>query len=354
MDRLSKRKKKRQKRSYKRIVTENSVKRMNPENIKAYDEYLVSSISKNPDMEDTTYKVYKSYMYQFFVYLTEEQENICILDDIFFENTVDIMDGFIMFCQRKLGNNKKVINTKLSAVSSYFQWAVRRGDLEYNPLKDKITRMKNAKDEKIIDSHFLNSEEIELVTNTLLDEYKKPKEERKYDIQHVLIWLIALDSGCRLGALQRLDLDSLDLESMMFEEIREKGAKITEVAFDPLTKEVIDEWIEMRDENLDGLECDGFFIAHHKGEWKPMSSHSIYNRVKKIGKIVGLDTFRPHSIRKTAINKIVDETGDIDLAREFANHEDISTTSKFYTKPKSKAEIREKINKLRKSKSKED
>ena len=34
---------------------------------------------------------------------------------IFYDNAIDIMEGYIMFCQETLLNHKKIINTKLSA-----------------------------------------------------------------------------------------------------------------------------------------------------------------------------------------------------------------------------------------------
>ena len=88
------------------------------DNRKKYEKYLKSNIIKNPDMKDTTYRSYKNYFNQFLVYLAEEWDNIGLYSDEFMEDAIDIMEGFIMFCQDTLKNNKKVINTKLSAVSN--------------------------------------------------------------------------------------------------------------------------------------------------------------------------------------------------------------------------------------------
>lgn len=79
-------------------------------------------------------------------------------------------------------------------------------------------------------------------------------------------------------------------------------------------------------------------------------------RVRKMGTILGLTDLHPHCLRKTKGNLIVEETGDLTMAQEFLNHSDVSTTQKHYVKPKSKAEIREKMKKLRekKNQNKED
>jgi len=333
------------KRVYKRYFTKDKLEKVNPDSVKIYEKYLKSNIIKNKDVKDTTYKIYRNYFNQFLVYLSEEWDNIYILDEDFLDNAVDIMEGFIAFLQDTLENNKKVINTKLSAVSSFYLWALKRGLIEKHPFDKKLDRMRGANDEKLINHYFLSNEEIELVTKTLHEEFEKGKDG-KYDIQDLLIWHIMIDSANRNGAISRLTWSSLDLDNMVFTDIREKRGKIVEVAFDEETAKLLRIWKEMR-KKMDNLECDAIFIVKRNGEYRRMSQTSIYMRVRKIGKILGIDDLHPHCLRKTAINKIVEETGDLDLAREYANHEDISTTSKHYTKPRSKREIREKLKQLR-------
>lgn len=340
-----------QKRVYKRYFTKDKLAKVNQKSVKAYEKYLKSNIIKNKDVKETTYKVYQNYFNQFLVYLEEEWENLFIHDEEYLENAVDIMEGFIGFCQDILGNNKKVINTKLSAVSTYYIWAVKRGIIEVHPFDRKLDRMKGANDEKLINHYFLTQEQVDTVTKALFEDYSKEKG-RKYDMQDLLIWHIMIDSANRNGAVSKLTWSSLDLDNMVFEDIREKRGKIVEVAFEEETAKLLAEWKEIRKE-MDNLECDGIFIVKRDGEYRKMSQTSIYMRVRKIGRILGIEDLHPHCLRKTAINRVVELTGDLTLAQEMGNHSDISTTSKHYVKPKSKTEIREKLKQL-KAKKKED
>lgn len=337
-----------QKRVYKRYFTKDKLAKRNPKSVKDYDKYLRSNIIKNKDVKDTTYKTYQNYFNQFLVYLEEEWDNIHIMSDEFMEDAIDIMEGFIGFLQETLGNNKKVINTKLSAVSSFYVWAMKRGQIEKHPFDKKLDRMRGANDEKLINHYFLSQEEVDFVTDTLHEDYVKEKG-RKYDIQHLLIWHLMIDSANRNGAISKLVWSKLDMENMLFEDIREKRGKRVEVAFEEETAKLLKQWMEMR-KDMDNLECDSVFLVRKDGEYKAMSQTSIYMRVRKIGNILGLDDLHPHCLRKTAINRVVEETGDLTLAQEIANHNDISTTSKHYVKPKSKVEIREKLRKLKESK----
>lgn len=319
-----------------RYFTKDKLALINPKNMELYERYLKLSIVKNKDVKDTTYKVYKNNFQQFLVYLSEEWgEDTGLYDEFFAENAIDIMEGFMIFCDETLQNNKKAINNKLSAVSSFFHWAVKRKDIPSHPFDGKLERMKNAKDEVIINSHFLTQEEVDIVTETL-------EIDPKFDIQDRLIWNIMVDSCNRVGAIAALTISSLDIDEGVFEEIREKRGERVEVSFEPRTGKIIEEWLEMR-KDMDNLENDAFFVTKYNGEYRPMVKATIQGRIKKIGKILGIDDFRSHSIRKTASNIIVEETGDLSLAAEMLNHKSVETTKQHYVKPQSKSDTRKKI-----------
>lgn len=278
------------------------------ENNKLYEKYLQSNIIKNRDVKETTYKVYKNYMSHFLVYLAEDWDNINLYSEEFMENAIDIMEGYIAFCQDKLKNNKKVINTKISTVSSFYVWSLKRKYISKHPFDKQLDRMKGSQDEKIISSYYLDEEQTSFITEEL-------KTNKLYDIQDQIIWGVMLDSANRVGAISKLTLSSLDLESMMFEDIREKRGKLVEVVFDEDTKILIGEWLEQRKE-IDNLEVDSLLITKHNGKYRPMPANTIQSRVKKIGLILGIEDFRSHCIRKTVLNQIYVQTGDLSLAAE--------------------------------------
>ena len=319
---------------------------INPKNLEYYEKYLKSNIIKNKEVKDTTYYVYQNFMNHFLVYLAEEWGNIDLYSQEFFDNAIDIMEGYMNFCQDVLQNNKKVINTKISTVSSFYIWSVKRKLIDYHPFQGKIERMKGANDERIIKDYFLTEEQIEIISNEL-------EENPIFDIQDRILFHLALDSGNRVGAISKLTLSSLDLENGLFENIREKRGKRVEVVFDEKCKEYIKQWLEMRKE-MDNLEIDALFIVKYGGTYKPMAYGTIQNRARKIGKIIGIDDFHMHCFRKSSIDRVMKLTNDIQIAKEHANHKSTDTTL-LYIKPKSKIEIREKLRELKnKKKQKEE
>lgn len=323
-----------------KYFTEERKKLISSENQKLYDKYLNSSIIKNRDVKDTTFVTYSNYMTHFLVFLAENYDNVGLYSEEFFENAVDIMEHYIQFLQDTLKNNKKVINTKISTVSSFYGWSLKRKLIPKHPFYKQLDRMKGANDEKIINSYFLDDKQIEIINEEL-------KTNKQYDFQDRLIWEIMISSANRVGAISRLTLSSLDLDSMIFTNIREKRGYRVEVAFSEEAKFLIEEWLERRKE-MDNLEVDSLLITKYGGSYRPMSYGTIQDRIKKIGKILGLDDFHAHCIRKTTLNQIYEKTGDLSLAADLANHKSVETTRSSYIKPQSKAETRDKINKLMK------
>lgn len=327
-----------------RYSTQDKKDKINPENIKLYDKYLKSNIIKNRDVKETTYKTYENYFNQFLVYLSEEWENIGLYDDEFMENAVDILEGFISFCQDTLKNNKKVINTKISAISSFYLWSMKRKLIPYHPFDKRLDRMKGAREEQIINSYFLSEEEIRAISKGLEENI-----DNKFDLLDLVLWNVALDSANRIGALHSLKLSQLDLDDCCFTDVREKEGYRVSVSFEEDTKELILAWLEHRKENMDNLEVDALFISKYYGEYRQMSKNTLQKRIQKIGTIIGIDDFHAHCIRKTSSEDMLRQGVDPSLVSKFLNHKDISTTLNFYSKPKSSVEIRDEIkNQLKK------
>ena len=322
-----------------KYFTEEKKALINQENMKLYEKYLKSSIIKNKEVENSTYKVYKNYVTHFLVYLAEEWDNVGLYEKDFFDNAIDIMEGYMGFCIDTLQNNKKIINTKVSAVSSFYVWSVKRRIIEFHPFDGKITRMQGASDERITKDYFLTDEQIETIANEL-------DNNEKFDIQDRILFHVAMDSANRVGALSKLTLSALDLDNGVFENIREKRGYRVEVVFDDVCKVYIEKWLEMRKE-MDNLEVDSLFITYYRGSYRPMAMGTLQTKAKRFGEIVGIEDFHMHCLRKSSIDRLMRLTGDIEMAKQHANHKSTDTTL-LYIKPKSKTEIREKLRELRK------
>lgn len=324
-----------------KYFTKDKEKYINSDNWKKYQKYIQSNVIKNTDVKDTTYKRYEGLFRHFLMWLGENYGDLGLYSDEFMENAVDIMEGYIMFCQETLLNHKKIINMKISAVSSFYIWSMKRGFVKYHPFDGKLDRMKKANEEKVLTSYFLTEDQVQAIRREL-------SENDKYTIQEQILFEVSFDSANRIGALLRLQLSKLDIDNNMFVDIREKEGYRTQVVFGDVAKELIQEWLEIRKNDYDYLEVDSLLINKYEGKWKPMGEDAIRNRMRKFGEIVGILDYRPHCQRKSRLNLVYEETGDLALAAELANHKSTETTRAFYCRPKTKAEVMEKINALKK------
>ena len=303
-------------------------------NWEIYEEYLNSCIARNEAVKNTTYRTYTNSMKQFIEYLKKYEKNKYLLSKDTLKSTVSIMEKYIRHCREKLNNNARTINNKITAISSFYIWAVKRDLIATHPFRDKLDRLKVTDVEKKRKSYYLSSKEI-------VEIQVKMKLSEKYDLQDRIIFNLIIDTACRISALQSIKLGNIDLENGIISGIVEKEQKIVEFAIFEETIELIKEWLRCRKNSAGYL-----FVTKYRGIYKQMSKSTIRERVRKIGNLVGIDNLYPHSLRKTSINLLA-EVGGIDLASEFANHSGIDVTKKHYIKKKSARDRKEKLIQMR-------
>ncbi|WP_455717752.1 tyrosine-type recombinase/integrase, partial [Anaerosporobacter sp.] len=245
--------------------------------MKKYKKYLLSSIVKNPDDKGTTYNTYKGIFELFLTWLANEyDETLDLYSEEFMEDAVDIMEAYMLFCQETLLNHKKTVNNKVAAVSSFYLWSAKRGLIKYHPFKDKLDRMKKANEEHIINTYFLTEDQV--------NEMRKGVYTNKgFTIQDKILFELSLFSANRIGALERLTLSSLDLDEMVFKGIREKEGYHVDVPLNDICKELIEEWLKVRKDDYDKLECDALLLHYYKGEWRMWGRGIIHARMRKYG-----------------------------------------------------------------------
>nr|DAF23893.1 MAG TPA: SITE SPECIFIC RECOMBINASE XERD [Caudoviricetes sp.] len=304
-------------------------------NWEIYEEYLNSCIARNEAVKNTTYRTYANSMKLFIKYLKKYEGNKYLLSKDTLKSTANILEKYIRYCREVKRNNARTINNKITAISSFYIWSVKRDLIEVHPFRDKLDRLKVTDLEKRRKSYFLSSKEI-------VEIQVKMKMSKKYDLQDQIIFNLIIDTGCRISALHSIKISNLDLENGVIFGIVEKEQKIVEFAIFEETIELIKEWLKCRKSSAEYL-----FVTKYRGIFKQMSKSTIRDRVRKIGKLVGIDNLYPHTLRKTSINLLA-EVGGIDLASEFANHSGVDVTKKHYIRKTTAVEKKSKLLEMRK------
>lgn len=304
-------------------------------NWEIYKEYLNSCIVRNESVKNTTYRTYTNSMKQFIEYLQQYENDCYLLNKKNAKNLVRILERYIRYCRELKENNACTINNKITAISSFYIWAVKRELIEVHPFRDKLDRLKVTDLEKRRKSYYLSSKEV-------IEIQVKMKLSEKYDLQDQIIFNLIIDTACRISALQSIKLENIDLENGIIAGIVEKEQKIVEFAIFEETIKLIKEWLKCRKNSAEYL-----LVTKYRGIFKQMSKSTIRDRIRKIGKLIGIDNLYPHSLRKTSINLLA-KVGGIDLASEFANHNSIDVTKKHYIKKTTATERKSKLLEIRK------
>lgn len=297
-------------------------------NIDIYVKYLQSCAVKSRETIPTTYKTYRDNMKLFFRYLKEYEGNKYIISEGTIKNFTEIWERYSNYCFER-GNNKRTIANKRTAVSTFFDWCVKRRYLKLNPFI-YIDEIKITDLDKRRESYFLSPQEIWEINYTMKH---NPKQ---FDIQDRLLFNLFLDSAVRISAGHSLKLSQLNLEDEYFENVKHKEGYIEPIIFFDETKKLIKEWLKYREEN--NIVSEYLFLTYYNKKFNHMSKETIRARVRKIGKIVGIDNFYPHSIRKTMLN-IAGATNE-QVAAALGLHKDSKVTREHYIKKKKITEMR--------------
>lgn len=304
-----------------------------------YQTYLDSKTAVNSATKDTTYRTYNNSMVNFMEFLHLHEGNRYLLSEDTLKKIIEILERYIIYC-RNNGNNNRTINGKITAISSFYKWAVRRDLIKHHPFRDKLDRLKITEQDSRRESYFLTWKQI--FTVSLLMELN-PK---KFDIKSRLLWELFLDSGFRISAVHSLKVSQLDLENNMFHGVTEKMGKVRDLFFFSTTKKLIMELLEERKNT--GIEIDYLFTVKYKNIFTQMSQTAIRRRVRKMGKLIGINNLYPHSLRKTAINQI-NNLSDTKTASEFAGHSNTKVTEEHYIQHKTAVEQQNRIYLMRKN-----
>lgn len=304
------------------------------QNERIWEDYMRSKMALTSDEETVTYKVYNSNMRLFIAWLRGYDKLYILNGPLMMENIIDVLEAYIVYCRKELGNNNRTINNKLTALSSLYLWMVKRGKIQHHPFLHKMDRLKCTDTDKRRESIFLTQKEIEKVD--ILLELKT----NKLSLENRVMWGIFIDSGARINAIQHIKYDQIDLDEMVIRDVREKGGKIVDLMFFDNTAKLLKEMIEKNEAR--GDKKLAYLFSNKKGT-APICQSSMRYRIKNFGKMIGYnDKLYPHTLRKTAINLLYNKT-DLDTAAEFANHNDTATTKGHYVDKKNNKEFRSKI-----------
>lgn len=253
-------------------------------------------------------------------YIYEELDDKCILD-----MTIEDIEEYAYYLKVKRDNRPQTISRVLAVIEDVYNYLLKKEMVKSNPAS-YVKRPKDIRREYEVKRIFLTEEQVENL---------KLKLEEYEDIQLQTYINFALSTAARANACATLKWEQIDLDKRMATDVMEKKSKLVTLFFNEYTKSLLLKLQEYRKEKH--INDGGYVFISNKyryyedtGEKTHISSSTLGKWANRAGEMIDVPDLTPHDLRRTAANLLLQRGGDIGVVSLLLNHENISTTFKYY------------------------
>ena len=206
------------------------------------------------------------------------------------------------------------INTYTRAVKAFFSWAASEGIIANNPLAEVPAYRKPKTLPKIY-----TEDELRAIFRVI-----------ENDLRNQAFIYTFLDSGIRLGELNKLDINDIDLAAGIIK-VHGKGGKDRYSYLPPTTLAIINRYVK-RYRNA-ATKNEPLFTTK---DGRAISLAGIQSLLARIGQKAGIkERLAPHKLRHTMATYSLKYGGNLDYVRRILGHSSDQTTSDSYLNPRS-------------------
>ena len=266
-----------------------------------YKSYMTSIKRKT----SSTRKAYLGYLIDFYNFINERNLSFEAVKPMHIDEYIDYLSS--------KGNKEAIINAKLSAIISFYNFLLENDIIAKNPCS---TKKKMAIKEKAT-VIYMTENEIKEVKDSVIN------NKIKYCNRDLCIITLGCATGLRVSAIVNIDLDDINFDEKTISVI-EKGNKSRTIYIGENTINIIQRWMKDRAIILGNNNQEKALFISQKTH-KRMSVDAVGNMIKKNAK--GIDKhITPHKMRSTCAMKLYDKTGDIYLTAQQLGHANIKNT----------------------------
>lgn len=142
-------------------------------------------------------------------------------------------------------------------------------------------------------------------------------------IRDRFILAFLLDTGCRSQGLRELEMRNIDTDER-YAILTEKGSKTRSVVFSSHCRDLLLEWIAVREEAVPT-------VIYNINTLEPLTRSGLYRVLARLARKAGVKkNFSPHAFRHAFTIGYIRNGGDVVSCSNILGHNDISTTVKHY------------------------
>lgn len=215
---------------------------------------------------------------------------------------------------KKTGDD--ILQARWSSLNYFFNWLVKRGYIEENPITT-VERPKNQTEHKVT---YLTKVEINKLYRAIDNNPTKLVAMR----DKTLISL-ALATALRISAIVNINIEDVDLENDVINVI-EKRQKVRAIAFGEQTKNMLQEWIEVRQREYKDVDTAALFVSRNKSR---LSVDAVGDLLDKYCDEAGIKRITPHKLRATAACMLAKAGIPVKAIAKQLGHNNTQTTMRY-------------------------
>ena len=210
------------------------------------------------------------------------------------------------------GNTASTINKKLSALRSFYRFALKRGIVE----RDPAHTLRGPKKSKPL-PQFLREGEMD----RLLDQMEWGDDMK--DTRARTLLLLLYEAGLRRSELTGLNDRDVDLEAGQLK-VTGKRNKQRVIPFGQELADALRHYMAVRDEQVERMDPDALFLGD-KG--KRMTGGQLYTIVHHyLSVVTSLKKRSPHVLRHTFATSMLNNGAGLESIKDLLGHASVSTT----------------------------
>ena len=285
------------------------LKKVNSESKRLIREYEKDMVLR--ELSPTTRKGYLNDLNQWLIYVLDNQDNISVL-----EIDEDLLTDFFYFCKSE-GNNTQRMRRRYASISAFYKFLRKKRKIVENPMEFIDRPIKNT---EVVQQTYLTAKQID-------DMKQKLTECGNLTLE--VYGLLSLSTMARVNAIAHIRWEQIDFSDRVIRDVLEKEGKIVTLFF---SEEVKQKLINLQHFRVTNDVDDGGWLFFSKQDDAPraVSTNTLYQWCKKIGKMISVESLHPHDFRHSAAQQLKLAGMPLEDISVLLNHESTETTRKHY------------------------